>query len=919
MKYRALRYFAAPMMIALLIAFALFQSTRDRAAHSNLERLTEVLKEKGEGYDEPAEAQEFFNLKRSPDGRSPVRKEWYVKAIEHAEEMPQYSTATASFHPPARSMSKAARESLALGAWTQLGPGNIGGRTRALLIDPANPSIMYAAGVAGGVWKTTNEGATWTALGDMLPNLAVCSLAFDPTNASVIYAGTGEGYFNGDMVRGAGIYKTTDAGANWVRLASTTTVDFQYVNDIVVSRNDHNRLYAATRTGVWTSDDGGDIWTRTLNPLDAGGLTVQGGCLDLAIRTDQATDYLFASCGSFAQATVYRNTDAAGAGAWTAVLNEIGMGRTSLAIAPSNQSVIYALAASNFSGSFNLGLLAVFRSTASGDAGSWTAQVRNTNPTKLNTVLLSNPLIAFLSECGQGGSAFLNQGWYDNAIAVDPANPDRLWVGGIDLFRSDDGGQNWGIASYWWAEPDDSHFAHADQHLIVFHPQYDGSTNRIMYAANDGGIFRTNNALASLATGTRAPCDSANTGVRWTSLSNNYGVTQFYHGLPYPNGLSYMGGTQDNGTLKGTDSTGINGWNEVFGGDGGYVGIDPTDSDNIYVETTRLSIRRSTDGGTTFFAGTIGINESSGNFQFINTFIMDPRIPQRLWTGGRILWRTSDGAASWTQASAQLSVDRSVSAIAIAPTNSNRVLVGLSGSTLGGGFIHRNDAALTANASTAWPGVQPRLGFVSWVTFDPTDENVAYATYSTFGGSHVFKSTDAGATWASIDGTGDTGIPDIPVHSIVVDGADSERLYIGTDIGVFVSMDGGGTWARENTGFANVITESLAIGSVGSNNVLFAFTHGRGAWRVTLGPAAPKILSASVAGKKLFVFGQGFDNDASLFLNGERQKTKNDSDSINTNLICKKAGKKIAAGATVNLQVQLAGGGTTPVFSFTRP
>jgi hypothetical protein len=396
-------------------------------------------------------------------------------------------------------------------------------------------------------------------------------------------------------------------------------------------------------------------------------------------------------------------------------------------------------------------------------------------------------------------------------------------------------------------------------------------------------------------------------------------VTQFYHGLPYPNGLSYMGGTQDNGTLRGTDSTGIGGWTEVFGGDGGYVGIDPTDSDNIYVETTRLSIRRSTDGGTTFFAGTSGINESSGNFQFINTFIMDPRIPQRLWTGGRTLWRTSDGAASWTQASAQLSVDRSVSAIAIAPTNSNRVLVGLSGSTLGGGFIHRNDAALAANASTAWPGVQPRLGFVSWVTFDPVNEMVAYATYSTFGGAHVFKSTDAGATWASIDGAGDTGIPDIPVHSIVVDGADSQRLYIGTDIGVFVSMDGGGTWARENTGFANVITESLAIGSVGSNNVLFAFTHGRSAWRVTLGPAAPKILSASVAGKKLFVFGQGFDSDAALLLNGERQKTKNDSDSINTNLICKKAGKKIAVGATVNLQVQLAGGGTTPVFSFTRP
>jgi hypothetical protein len=382
--------------------------------------------------------------------------------------------------------------------------------------------------------------------------------------------------------------------------------------------------------------------------------------------------------------------------------------------------------------------------------------------------------------------------------------------------------------------------------------------------------------------------------------------------------MTYMGGTQDNGTLRGMDATGAN-WTTVFGGDGGYVAIDPTNTDTIYVETTRLSIRRSNDGGSTFVAATSGITESSGNFLFINTFMMDPSIPQRLWTGGRSLWRTSDGASSWTQASAPLSIDRSVSAIAIAPTNSNRVLVGLSGSSIGGGFIHRNDAALNSNSATIWPGVQPRAGFVSWVAFDPVNENVAYATYTTFGGPHVYKSADAGETWASIDGAGATAIPDIPVHCIVVDPVDSQRLYIGTDIGVFVSLDGGANWARENTGFANVATESLAIGSLGLNNVLFAFTHGRSAWRVTLGPAAPRILSASVSGKKLLIFGRGFDQGATILLNGEAQKTSNRESSPATNLTGKKAGKKINVGQTVNLQVQLAGGGTTPVFTYTRP
>jgi photosystem II stability/assembly factor-like uncharacterized protein len=196
---------------------------------------------------------------------------------------------------------------------------------------------------------------------------------------------------------------------------------------------------------------------------------------------------------------------------------------------------------------------------------------------------------------------------------------------------------------------------------------------------------------------------------------------------------------------------------------------------------------------------------------------------------------------------------------------------------------------------------------------------VAYATYSTFGGQHVYKSTDAGATWASIDGAGETAIPDIPVHCIAVDLEDSQRLYLGTDIGVFVSTDGGANWARENTGFANVITESLAIGSAGANNVLFAFTHGRGVWKVTLGPARPRILAAKVSGKKLFVYGQGFDGGAKVELSGESQKTKNDSTNPNTNLISKKAGKKIAPGQSVTLQVRLAGGGLTPAFTYTRP
>src|SRR5207249_4728051 len=231
-------------------------------------------------------------------------------------------------------------------------------------------------------------------------------------------------------------------------------------------------------------------------------------------------------------------------------------------------------------GNYTYGLHAVFRSTDGG--ATWGARVRNTDATKLNTVLLTNPVYAFLTECGFGASQFFDQGWYDNVVAVDPLDANRVWVGGIDLFRSDDGGTNWGLASYWWTSPDPRH-AHADQHSIAFHPQYDGTSNRIMFAGNDGGLYKTTDARAATATGPAAPCGSAG-GMAWTNLNNGYGVTQFYHGVPYPGGTTYLGGTQDNGTLRGTDAGGINSWTMILGGDGGYVALDSGNTSVLYAE-----------------------------------------------------------------------------------------------------------------------------------------------------------------------------------------------------------------------------------------------------------------------------------------------------------------------------------------------
>ena len=790
-----------------------------------IERQREA-KEQNIKYDQPDKAAEYYRLQRLPQETKEIPVENYLRAREQMREMVHYSTAQNRFIQNGTGGYAAETEaaSEALGTWTPLGPNNVGGRTRALLIHPTTPSIMYAAGVSGGVWKTTNGGGNWSPLTELIANIAVSSLAFDPSNPNIIYAGTGEGFFAYGSIRGAGIFKSTDGGTTWQQIARTNNNDnFYYVNKIIISPNNSQRIYAATKNGVWRSLNGGVSWVQTLN-----GDSIAGGCQDMVIRTDKTSDYIVASCGTFQQAQVFRNTDAANTNNWPVVLTEPMMGRTALALAPSNQNIIYASASSVDKGSeYQHGLHAVFRSSSSGDAGSWTKQVQNTDPNKLNTLILSNPLLATLRDCGfVGQNQMDSQGWYDNTIAVDPKDENRVWVGGIDLFRSDDGGVNWGLASHWWASKSSPQYAHANHHIIAFHPGYDGLTNKQMYVGNDGGIFFTNDARADVAVGANATCNSANTKVAWRSMNNNYSVTQFFHGTVYPDGKTYFGGTHNNGTIRGSDAKGAEGWEYLLSGDGAQVAVDPTNTDILFASYPGGRFRKSTDGGLTFSRSMFGLKDDQ--FLFITPLTLDPSDPQHLWTGGSSLWRTDKGAANCTRASKQ--TDIKVSAIAVAPTDSNYVLAG----GVGSGIL-RTETALTTDSETVWQTAYPRAGFVSSLAFDPTNPNIAYATYSTFGGAHVWKSVNASVSWTSIDGSGIGTLPDIPVNCLVVDPTNTARLFIGTDMGVFVSTNSGLTWNIENAGFANVPIASLSINTFNGASSLYAFTHGRGVWRVTLG------------------------------------------------------------------------------------
>ena len=805
-------------------------------------RMTDKRNEETEeAFDKPKEAAEYFLKKRLPVGEKEIPIEKYFEAQEQMRSMPQFSTSLNRFLTTAESAAlRASAETEVAAGWTPLGPGNIGGRTRALIINPNDPNIMYAAGVSGGVWKSTNGGQTWTPIADLLGNITVSSLTFEPGNPNTIYVGTGEGVYGSDYdgdlssgdFRGAGIFKTTDGGANWTRLEGTkTSADFYFVNDIVISSTDKNRIYAGTRSGVMRSLDGGTTWTKALDPIGPRGVTVNSGCLDLAIRTDKTTDVVFASCGNFEQALVYRNTDAGGSGTWDVSLRESGVGRTALAIAPSSQDTIYALSSSIERNDSQYSLYAVFRSTNGGT--NWTAQVRNTDANKINRSILAASAGAAATDCGYDLQDFIfAQGWYDLAIAVDPVDPNRIWVGGIEIARSDDGGVNWGVAAQAYANGNfDLGPIHPDQHIIVFHPKYDGVGNQTIFIGNDGGLFRSDNARAATATTTANVCNPTSIGVKWTSINNNYGVTQFYDGAISADGKTYFGGTQDNGTVLGTDDKGVNAWRLINGGDGGYVAIDQSNANTLFATFAGdILFRKSTDGGNTFGDATFGVNDV-GSY-FLAPLAMDPSDSQRLWTGGYYLWRTSNSAAIWSRGSTLTPGTESVSSIAIAPSDSNRMLVGM-----GDGLVLRTSIGLTSTSVTDWAYSQPRDGWVSSITFDPNNKDIAYVTYSNFGGAHIYRTIDGGVNWAVADGSQGSGgnptgrIPDVPVHSVAIDPSNTARLYAGTDVGVFVSTDGGANWAQETTGFTNAITEKVQIQIANGVTSVYAFTHGRGAWR----------------------------------------------------------------------------------------
>jgi photosystem II stability/assembly factor-like uncharacterized protein len=654
---------------------------------------------------------------------------------------------------------------IASGAWTWLGPGNIGGRIRSLVIHPTNTDMMWAGSVSGGIWKTTNGGAKWEIITDFMANMAVASLAIDPQNPDILYAGTGEGFYNGDGIQGAGIFKSIDGGVTWTQLASTNAPEWYYVNRLAISSTS-NIILAATESGIWRSVDGGNSWiqsvfTRTLDinfsPTNINNAIASGGYGEVWYSTDQGVTWQLAS----------------GLPSWA--------GRVEVAYASNDPSIVYA--------SVDVNGGEIWKSADGGQIY-----------TRVNT-----------------GAYYLgSQGWYDNALWVDPTDASRLVVGGIDLWRSTNGGAKLTKISQWWSAPQS---AHADNHMIIEHPNFDGVNNKEVYFGNDGGVYAANNIY------TVAPTTG------WKELNNNLGITQFYGAAGNPTTGEIIGGTQDNGTLFYKPGRGPEGWTTTYGGDGGWSAADPTNPKYFYGEYVYLALHRSSDRGASASPIDHGIEDSGKCANFIAPFILDPNNPDRMLAGGCRLWRSDNVKAdvpSWISIKAYNSSHTPISAIAVAPGNSNIIWIG----------YNNGDVLKTTNGATShptWTKVStnsPGLPFryVTRITIDKHDSKKVYVTYGGFSADNIWRTADGGASWTDIT----SNLPDLPVRSLVIHPANSNWLYIGTELGIFTSEDGGGVWTLPHDGPTNTSVDELFW----IKNSLIAATHGRGMFKAATSPLA---------------------------------------------------------------------------------
>jgi len=725
--------------------------------------------------------------------------------------------------------------------WTEIGPNPIpngqvvagtqlpvSGRTISIAVHPTNPDLVYVGTAQGGLYRSSNGGTTWTPLMDGALSLAIDTIEIAPSQPDTIFVGTGEAGFSADSFFGVGLYRIDNASsANPTIVGPIASSQFvgRSVSGIAVHPTDPNIIFVTSASGVGGIGGGGNSTLsargvfRSTDALSAAPtftkLTITGPAaqdrafIDIVMDPGDPNLVLATLADSFslAEGGVYRSTNALAATPTFVRTFTAGTGtsnsRTELALHRSGGGVVTVYAASGTSGG------TVQRSIDGG--ATWTQQIDNNFCTP--------------------------QCFYDIAIDVDPTNADTVYLGGsptLAFGRSVNGGTT------FTNNAATAGGLHADSHAIAVAP----SQPSTIYFGSDGGIYR-----------------STNGGTTWTSLNNStFRATQFMSLAVHPTDPNFtIGGTQDNGTnFFRPDAT----WFRADFGDGGYAAIDQnaTDTANVrmyhtyFNQTNAMGYARvttsagATEGNWTLFGCGFGGSTANGMtctasaILFYAPLETGPGNPNTLYFGSDVLYRSSNGGTNVTKVSQEpIQSGVAISAIGIAPQNDNVRIVGQSNGNLFGTSTG-SSTLVNLDAGNAVPNA-----FIARAAIDPSNADTAYVTLSRFGVSSIWKTTNlsnAAPTWQPADGTGANVVPQVPVSAFLIDPDDSNVLYAGTDIGVYVSNDGGTNWVPFGSGLPRVAVFDIAKTAGGLIRIA---THGRGMWQITeFGNTPPTITAVPV-------------------------------------------------------------------------
>lgn len=715
----------------------------------------------------------------------------------------------------------------ALIAWSEIGPDDVGGRINSLWIDPKNSSHILAASASGGLWQSNDGGSTWAAVSDFPGSLTTSAVAELPNGTLLV--GTGD--FN--TAGGDGVMCSTDGGNSWLPLSSTRPTSaapyWGLVNSLAISPSSGVVLAATggsgVRGGIERSADGGQTWS-TVWPATGSGGSSTSSSMDVTFDPENGADAI----ADDEHGGVIYSTD--GGQTWSQATGLPGTAGARVAVTfdPSARGSAYALVDNNpssgSSGSSSIPSGQVYHSIDGGK--TWTLQA--------DTAAFVNELThtATGALCDDVTGSLECQGWYDNIITVLPhaagASP-VIVSGGIDIFRSTDGGTTWTETGDWINGQAD--YLHADQHAFAYNP-----SSGLLDVGNDGGFYK------QLTANTWSEQNQGLADTQLYTASGHRGVTSSQNlagGVPV---TPIVAGAQDNGGLLyegyGPGASPQPGdWIQITGGDGGAILVDPAQGNDIFGEAEFMDLYYSLQGGPNGQLFNPEPADSNGTANLVAPIVLIPNgtsAATQMLAGGASLWLGSDitsGSGTWKAISGagmpQSTVnDNYISAVATDPANGNDVWVGYDD-----GEVFHSVNALSGSPVWAQSGASlPNNGPVSSFWVVPGSPNTVYVTFSSFissdPGGNVQVTTDGGLTWTNIGGT----LEYDPVFSLVTHPADPEVLYVGTLTGIYTSTDRGQTWLTSNLGPANVMVRQLSWFDVSTPDdpTLLAATFGRGAW-----------------------------------------------------------------------------------------